>query len=546
MASPKEVVEKASKLFMGGDYEGALKGFTEALALVPDENKAVMHSNIGASLMSLGRIEEAITSFDAALATAPDHIESLHNKGVALAALEDYTNAIKCFDLTIEKMPTFFAAHAGKSESLAHLEKFEESAKAADAAIAVDPKNPVGYGDKAFAHLKLKQHSEAIKAYENAMALGDSSAETKRLLGISLSQFALEEESKGNLNGAFEYMNRSLQYVQSAAGYHNKGIMLVHLNKVKEAIESFHEAVKCNPNYFDSHAALGALYSQAEDNQKAQIHLNLALQIDPQSTETRYNYGIVRLKLGDPDAAKSEWEKVLEIEPGEPNATEALKILSETSETVKKTIAEPKPAAIAEAATAEIVKQEKAKTQTAAQSATAKAEAATAEALATMSKLTGGQRKFETPKSSAKSAASKPPVNEAQRSFVRDISSAPSPSKAPAAPKESDKNFLDAVARLDLDKHIEDSRRKSIVAASAPAPAPAAAAAAEKKYEDFTSTKYTLKELQSGAAKGIDPAKKELYLSDDEFKLVFKMTRQEFAVLPLWKIQKFKKDNKLF
>lgn len=36
---------------MGGDYEGALKGFTEALALVPDENKAVMHSNIGASCL---------------------------------------------------------------------------------------------------------------------------------------------------------------------------------------------------------------------------------------------------------------------------------------------------------------------------------------------------------------------------------------------------------------------------------------------------------------------------------------------------------------
>ncbi len=38
---------------MSGDYEGALEGFTNALALVPEENKAVLYSNIGAACKSI-------------------------------------------------------------------------------------------------------------------------------------------------------------------------------------------------------------------------------------------------------------------------------------------------------------------------------------------------------------------------------------------------------------------------------------------------------------------------------------------------------------
>nr|2RJV_A Chain A, Villin-1 [unidentified]2RJW_A Chain A, Villin-1 [Gallus gallus]2RJW_B Chain B, Villin-1 [Gallus gallus] len=46
--------------------------------------------------------------------------------------------------------------------------------------------------------------------------------------------------------------------------------------------------------------------------------------------------------------------------------------------------------------------------------------------------------------------------------------------------------------------------------------------------------------------RGVDPSRKENYLSDEDFKAVFGMTRSAFANLPLWKQQNLKKEKGLF
>ncbi|KAL6484493.1 hypothetical protein MHYP_G00065380 [Metynnis hypsauchen] len=45
---------------------------------------------------------------------------------------------------------------------------------------------------------------------------------------------------------------------------------------------------------------------------------------------------------------------------------------------------------------------------------------------------------------------------------------------------------------------------------------------------------------------GVDPAKKEEYLSEEEFNLVLGISRLEFYSMPLWKQQNMKKDKGLF
>lgn len=45
---------------------------------------------------------------------------------------------------------------------------------------------------------------------------------------------------------------------------------------------------------------------------------------------------------------------------------------------------------------------------------------------------------------------------------------------------------------------------------------------------------------------GIDPTKREEYLSDDDFSSVFGMARADFAALPAWKRTQRKKEVGLF
>ncbi|KAK3266388.1 hypothetical protein CYMTET_24994 [Cymbomonas tetramitiformis] len=83
---------------------------------------------------------------------------------------------------------------------------------------------------------------------------------------------------------------------------------------------------------------------------------------------------------------------------------------------------------------------------------------------------------------------------------------------------------------------------------AAPAPAPAAPAVDIASGSSTSEVIYSLAQLQgdvSGLA-GVDPAKREAYLSDQEFHSVFGMLKEEFYKLPKWKQAQPKKNTGLF
>ena len=64
------------------------------------------------------------------------------------------------------------------------------------------------------------------------------------------------------------------------------------------------------------------------------------------------------------------------------------------------------------------------------------------------------------------------------------------------------------------------------------------------KYER---TRFSLNVLkQRPLPEGVDPARLETYLGDEEFKKIFKVDKEQFATLPLWKQTKAKKEVGLF
>merc|ERR1711953_1307945 len=76
--------------------------------------------------------------------------------------------------------------------------------------------------------------------------------------------------------------------------------------------------------------------------------------------------------------------------------------------------------------------------------------------------------------------------------------------------------------------------------APAPAPAPAPVAASP-------GGTYPLEQLKTmHGTDGIDPSKKEQYLSDADFQATFKMSKSDFEKLAGWKQTKLKKDAGIF
>jgi len=67
-----------------------------------------------------------------------------------------------------------------------------------------------------------------------------------------------------------------------------------------------------------------------------------------------------------------------------------------------------------------------------------------------------------------------------------------------------------------------------------------------QEVKKYTST-YPLDVLQrTDPPEGVDPTKKEMYLSDEDFQDVFGMSKDDFLTYPQWKRDNMRKEHGLF
>ena len=78
------------------------------------------------------------------------------------------------------------------------------------------------------------------------------------------------------------------------------------------------------------------------------------------------------------------------------------------------------------------------------------------------------------------------------------------------------------------------------------APTSRASTTAAVAYADPAALCVSLAQLRAGAVPGVDPQRKELYLSDADFEAAMRMTRAEYATLKPWQQRKRKKSARLF
>ena len=88
---------------------------------------APAHSHLADILSDLGRKAEAIDSYDCALALAPDCVEDWFNRGLALHAAGRLEEALASFERAIAGRGNFAQAHLGHASVLWRLHRHEEA-----------------------------------------------------------------------------------------------------------------------------------------------------------------------------------------------------------------------------------------------------------------------------------------------------------------------------------------------------------------------------------------------------------------------------------
>jgi Flp pilus assembly protein TadD len=154
----------------------ALRRFNEAVetyenAIAFKADYAAAYSNRGNALQSLKRFEDAIESYGKAITLRPDHADAYNNRGVALKQLGRYDEALHNFDSAIALLPDRAGLHNNRANALLGLKRFEDAIDGYDTAIALSPHYPDAYSNRGVALKELKRFDEAMESFRKALAL---------------------------------------------------------------------------------------------------------------------------------------------------------------------------------------------------------------------------------------------------------------------------------------------------------------------------------------------------------------------------------------
>lgn len=295
--STAELVAAANEKFGEGDYEAALAEYDAALATAESNDEiALINANRGACCERLGRQDDAIEAYDAAIEANPDQVEAYHNKAVAFKGQQLYDDAITCFEQALDRDPEFLQSIRGKSETLALVDRFEEALELADQAIALAPEDAACYSDRAFVHMRAKNYAAAIEDYEGAFGLGAEDAGTVNLYDKAIAARANELEQSGDVDGAVAIFDTVLESAPDATRHFKRAVILMRAQRFTEAIEGYASAVEYDPAHFNAQVALGTLCLQNEDFERAATALDAASEVftdqdDDTKVEVYYNLG---------------------------------------------------------------------------------------------------------------------------------------------------------------------------------------------------------------------------------------------------------------
>jgi len=157
-----------------GRFEDALASYDQALALDPGGD-ATAHGGRGVTLQALGRFEEALAAYDRALALDPGNAITHSGRGVALVALGRFDDELAAFDQALALDPENTSSlHRGVA--LVALGRYEDALAAFDQALALDPDNGRTHESKGITLAVIGNFDQALAEFDTAGRLAPTGA----------------------------------------------------------------------------------------------------------------------------------------------------------------------------------------------------------------------------------------------------------------------------------------------------------------------------------------------------------------------------------
>ena len=258
-------------------------------------------------------------------------------------------NSIETQLLTAEQPgdDTDLAAWMNYGNQLWRYLRFNEAVAAFDKVIAIDPDFDKAYYAKGLAYLYLGEWQQAITALLKATQINPNLYYYWRWLGTSYSQleqydraiFAYDKALEKNQNeGTKDFvlyleradaLGKNQNYAEAITSYNeaikinpqhpwiydNRGNIYYLLQQHELAIVDYTKAIELNPNYTDAYYNRGTTYYDLQQYEQALADYTKAIEINPNYAEAYNNRGILYSDLEQHELALTDYTKAIEINP---------------------------------------------------------------------------------------------------------------------------------------------------------------------------------------------------------------------------------------
>jgi len=212
--------------------------------------------NLGASLVSLGRWDEAAEAFAWATRTQPDNPVAHGNLGAVLGHLKRNKEALPHLCRAVQLAPTDLSTVLNLVRAL-HALRHVEVVSVAESAVLLAPESVEAWRALGDAQLLFGAPEKALASYEKVEAKAPGSLNDSNNLGLALFRTGRHQEST-------EFFKNAVQTrPQNADAWCELGLAFLHGGDVPPAVECLRRSVDLDPEneYTHSNFLLSMCYS---------------------------------------------------------------------------------------------------------------------------------------------------------------------------------------------------------------------------------------------------------------------------------------------
>ncbi len=261
--------------------------------------------------------DEAILDLNKALTLDSTNIDYLHLLADVYIDYFKSRQALQVMKQATELYPERIPTLLKLSEFQMILKQYQESLLTVDRVLKISPQNADAYFMLGMNFKEMGDTARAINSFQQSVELDPEIIESWIYLGQL-------QAGLGN-KIALQYFNSALSIdPENIEVLHAKADYYSDLGELENAVNTYREMVRADPQYEQSYFNMGLLYLDQDSIAKAFEQFNLLIEISPLHIRGYFYRGLSSEFMGNNEAAKRDYEQALRLSPDYQNALEGL------------------------------------------------------------------------------------------------------------------------------------------------------------------------------------------------------------------------------